>query len=83
MKLSDQWLFFPGLGIGYRTHNNNHGWDVDLSAYSYWVQDSGFSIYGKGHYLFFPKGENWYLGAGAGVIGGHFYSEFTLGKEIS
>src|SRR5580658_906178 len=54
IKLSDQWVIFPGLGIGYRSHNGEsfHGFDMDLSAYSYW--DAGFSCYGKSHYLFYP-----------------------------
>jgi hypothetical protein len=69
-KLSDQWAIFPGFGVGYRSHHNNHGWNVDLTAYSYW--DAGFSLYGKGHYLFYPTQEHFYLGIGPGVIGGWF-----------
>jgi hypothetical protein len=69
LKLSDQWIIFPGFGAGYRSHNRNgHGFDADLSAYSYW--DMGFSLYAKGHYLFYPRQDHFYLGIGAGIIGG-------------
>jgi len=76
IKLSDQWVLFPGLGIGYRSHRENsfHGYDIDLTAYSYW--DAGFSLYGKSHYLFYPNQKNFYLGVGAGVIGGWFSAGF-------
>lgn len=74
VKLSDQWILFPGLGFGYRSHNKNYGFNADLAAYSY--LDSGFSLYGKGHYLFYPKEKQFYLGIGAGVIGGYFSASF-------
>jgi hypothetical protein len=80
VKLSDQWIFFPGLGLGYRFHNKNHGFNADLTAYSYW--DAGFSLYGKGHYLFYPTREHLYLGIGAGVIGGYFSASFGGGPLI-
>ena len=82
VKLSDQWIYrpiFPGLGVGYRSHASRHGWDIDLTAFSYW--ELGFSLYGKGHYLFYPTQKNFYLGIGPGVIGG-WISVYFAGLKI-
>ena len=67
LKLSDQWVFFPGFGGGYRFHDR-HGFDFDLTAYTYW--HSGWLLYGKAHYLFYPQRKHFYLGVGTGCVGG-------------
>ncbi len=77
VKLSDQWGVFPGLGIGYRCHDL-HGFDVDFTAYTYW--DGGYCLYGKTHYLFYPRREYFYLGIGAGCIGGKFKTIWDSGS---
>lgn len=70
VKVSDQWGVCPGLGSGIRFHNKYHGWNADLAAISYW--DGGFSLYGKGHYFYYPKQNHFYVGIGAGVMGGYY-----------
>jgi hypothetical protein len=46
-----------------------HGFDVDFSAYKY--EGAAHSFYGKGHYLFYPKQDHFYLGCGAGCMGAY------------
>lgn len=77
VKLSDQWVLFPGLGLGYRSHTEKHGFDIDLTAYSYWTWNNGFCLYGKGHYLLYHPKKHLYLGIGAGVIGGWLDYRFS------
>lgn len=81
LKASDQWAIFPGLGVGYRLHNQGcHGFNFDLTTYSYW--DTGFSLYSKAHYLFYPNQNHLYLGLGSGVIGGYCSPHFGGGPLI-
>ncbi len=78
VKFSDQWIAFPGLGIGYR-HHGTYEFDVDIAAYTYW--HSGWTVYGKTHYLFFPNEKDYtyfpdkegrfYVGVGVGMMGGN------------
>lgn len=76
-KVADQWVLFPGLGLGYRAHGK-FGFDLDFTAYTYW--DGGYCLYGKTHGLYFPTGEHFYIGIGTGCIGGKFAHIFSEGS---
>ena len=77
VKVSDQWILFPGLAVGYHIHDKHHGLNIDLTAYSYW--DAGYSLYGKWHYLYYPTQKHFYWGMGVGVIGGQFSAGMRCG----
>jgi len=59
---------YPGIGLGYRQHGK-HGFNMDFSVYKY--ERNAHSLYGKGHYLFYPKIDHFYLGCGAGCVGAY------------
>lgn len=59
---------YPMVGIGLRTRKGINGFDINGSAFPYFVRFADLACHLKGLYLFHPAGKGFYMGVGLGLL---------------